>query len=167
MKTIRFALVTVGAIALVFAYATVRTTASAAPTGCDSFKGQLTETTVPSPNDPLGRLIGALSNGRVKGPMTSRFTAITPTADGGLQVATDEVYVPSAGQNLTGTGVMRLTPDPSSSGAYLADETLTITGGTGSLAGATGTISLTGTAVGLLSPPGVLDLSYRGSICIA
>src|SRR3954452_22025845 len=122
MKTIRFALVTVGAIALVFAYATVRTTASAAPTGCDSFKGHLTETTVPSPNDPLGRVIGALSNGRVKGHNTSRFAAITAPADGGFRVATDEIYVPSAGKNLTGTAVMRPTPDPSSSGAYLAEE---------------------------------------------
>ena len=35
------------------------------------------------------------------------------------------------------------------------------------ITGATGTIFFTGTLVGLLSPPGVLDLSYQGSVCTA
>jgi hypothetical protein len=168
MRTTRLVITAVGVLGLVLTLGVLKTNASAAQPGCDTVKGQLTETTVPSPNDPFGRTIGVLSGGRVKGPATSRFTSVVPTATpGGFHITTDEVFVPGAGQNLTATGDVALTPDPLSPGTYLADETLTITGGTGSLAGATGTISLSGTATGLLSPPGVLDLSYRGSVCTA
>ena len=52
-----------GVLGLVLTVGVVRTNASAPQPGCDTFKGQLTETTVPSANDPLGRTIGVLSSG--------------------------------------------------------------------------------------------------------
>lgn len=69
---------------------------------------------------------------------------------------------------LTATGVPTRTPVPGGPpGEFTVHVDLTITGGSGKYAGATGTIALEGEAHNLFGGPGVgtFNVIYRGSVC--
>ena len=127
---------------------------------CKHVRGSNVETIVPSPNDPLGRALGIV-NGVLNGAST---TVVTSLPDG-LHATSFDVFVTNGGDILTANGAVTFTPIPGSSSELTENATLTITGGSGKYAGATGTISLAGKAVFDSSGGGTFDLIYQGLVC--
>jgi hypothetical protein len=68
---------------------------------------------------------------------------------------------------LTATGAVTLTPIPGKPpGEFTENATLTVTGGSGKYAGATGTITLEGLAHNLFGPGlTTFNVIYQGSVC--
>jgi hypothetical protein len=135
--------------------------------GCQHVRGGITDTEIPSPNDPLGRVLGNV-DGVLNGAETSFLTSSTPDADGVLNATSFDVFVTNGGDMLTATCANTLTPVPGKPpGDSRENATLTITGGSGKYAEATGTITLEGRARNIFGGPGVgtFNLIYRGSVC--
>jgi hypothetical protein len=84
-----------------------------------------------------------------------------------LTATSFEVFLTNGGDMLTATGAATLTPVPGKPpGEFTENTTLTITGGSGKYAGATGTITVEGQAHSVFGPgPGTFDLIYQGSVC--
>ncbi len=79
-----------------------------------------------------------------------------------------DVFVTNRGDMLFGNGVVTLTPVPGKPpGEFTENEILTVTGGSGRYAGATGTITLEGQVHNLFGGPGAgsFNLVYEGSVC--
>jgi hypothetical protein len=143
-------------------------TAIEARANCQHVRGGITETVIPSPNDPLGRSMGNV-NGVLNGATTAILTSIAPPSPSGVLTATSfDVFVTNPGDVLTATGAPTLTPVPGQPPGEFTEHTiLTITGGSGKYDGATGTITLEGQAHNVFGGPGeaIFDLTYEGSIC--
>jgi hypothetical protein len=135
--------------------------------GCQHVRGGITDTEVPSPNDPLGRVLGNV-DGVLNGAETSFLTSSAPDADGVLNATSFDVFLTNGGDMLTATCANTLTPVPGKPpGDFRENATLTITGGSGKYTGATGTITLEGRGHNIFGGPGVgtFNLIYRGSVC--
>ena len=128
---------------------------------CQQVRGSDVETIIPSPNDPLGRTLGIV-NGVLNGASSALVNSTSPD---GLHATSLDVFVTNRGDILTATGAITLTPVPGSSNELTENATLTITGGSGKYAGATGTITLVGKAVFDSSGGGTFDVIYQGSVC--
>jgi len=128
---------------------------------CKNVRGSEVETIITSPNDPLGRTLGIV-NGVLNGVSSALVISTSPD---GLHATSFDVFVTNGGNILTATGDVILNPIPGSSSQLTENATLTITGGTGKYTGATGKITLVGTAVFDSSGGGTFDLIYRGSVC--
>ena len=147
-------------IALVMCLA-VLGTAIEARAECKHVRGGITSTSIPS-NDPFGRVLG-----NVDGVLNGASTAFI-TSNNGLNATSFDVFVTNGGDMLTATGAVALTPVPGKPpGEFTEKATLTITGGSGKYAGATGTIALEGQGHNVFGGPGVgtFDVIYRGSVC--
>jgi len=136
-------------------------TAIEARADCRHVRGGITETIIPAPNDPLGRTLGIVT-GVLNGASTAVVTSSSPD---GLNATSFDVFVTNAGDILTATGAVTLTPVPGSSSEFRENATLTITGGSGKYKGASGTITLEGRAVFDSSGGGTFDVIYQGSVC--
>jgi hypothetical protein len=137
-------------------------TAIEARAGCQYVRGGITETVIPSANDPFGRVVGNV-NGVLNGVSTAYVTSLTPSGS-----TSSDVFVTSKGDMLTGTGVVTLAPIPGAPpGEFAVHVTLTIDGGAGKYTGASGTITFEGQAHDLFGGPGVgtFDVVYQGSVC--
>ena len=141
-------------------------TAIAARADCRDVRGTDRETIIPSPNDPLGRVLGNV-DGVLNGASTAVITSVNPLPSGVLNATSFDVFVTNKGDMLTATGAVVMTPVPGKPpGEFTENTTLTITGGSGKYAGATGTITLEGEGHSVFGPgPGTFDLIYQGSVC--
>ena len=102
------------------------------------------------------------------GASTAFITSVNPLPSGVLNATSFDVFVTNRGDMLTATGAVTLTPVPGKPpGEFRANVTLTVTGGSGKYAGATGTITFEGQVHNFFGGPGVAtsDVIYRGFVC--
>jgi hypothetical protein len=131
--------------------------AAADPRGCQNVLGGFSEfviTPFGSPNDPLGRVV-LTAHGTINAVGTAILTTVGPgPTPGTLGATTRHVFLVSEEDQLTATGVAVFTPIPGTTN--VTDLlTLTITGGTGKFANATGTIVASGIGLNFFPlPPG-------------
>ena len=137
---------------------------------CKDVNGHAVATTIPAPNDPLGRTLGS-STGDLKASVSGFLTSLTPQPDGSIHVTSVEVWVLGPQDILIFTCKTTATPIPGAPvGTVSASTTETVVGGTGKFVGASGTLNLTGTGFNVFGPnagPGstYFDETYRGNIC--
>src|SRR5688572_19731881 len=122
--------------------------------------GSIAETRIASPNDPLSRWLGNVT-GVLNGASTFFVTGTPPN------VTSFDTFVTTQGDMLTATGLFRRTPIPGAPpGEFTVHVDLTITGGSGKYAGATGWMTFDGQMHNVFGGVGVatLDLVYRGCV---
>jgi hypothetical protein len=137
---------------------------------CQPVAGKISETII-SPfalNDPFGRTLGTVE-GVLNGSTTATITTFNPPPAPFivLNITTLNVFVTKGGDVLVGTGAGAFTPIPGKPPGEFTDSlTVTITGGTGKFAGATGTIVYSGEGHCVFGPGLVrFDFTYNGSVC--
>src|SRR5438874_6973683 len=153
-------------IALVMCLA-VLGTAIEARAECKNVRGGIAATAIPSPEAlprSLANVYGVL-NGANTGAITSFGQPPAPFIV--LTGTTSEVFLTNGGDTLTVTGAVTLTPVPGKpAGEFTENTILTVTGGSGKYAGATGTITLEGQGHSVFGPgPATFNLTYQGSVC--
>jgi hypothetical protein len=153
---------------------------TSAPSGaqsprCEVVSGDFTEfviTPFGSPNDPLGRVV-LVAHGTINGIGTAILTSVGPgPTPGTLGATTRHVFLETEQDQLSATGSAVFTPIPGSADVYDA-LTLTVNGGTGKYAVATGTINANGFGVNFFPlPPGpssanqsYFHFTLSGQIC--
>jgi hypothetical protein len=138
---------------------------------CHDVTGKAVWTLVPSA-DPLGRFVGP-TKGTLKAAATGALLSLAPNPDGSLHATSDNVWVVGSQDVIRFAGDATFTPLAGEPIGTVSDsETLTVTGGSGRYAGATGTITVTGIGYNLFGPnagPGstYFDLRYAGTVCRA
>jgi len=143
---------------------------SAKNANCKHVNGHAVWTLIPATNDPFGRVLGP-STGNLKGAVTTFLTSFTPQPDGSIHATSSDVWVVGAQDILAFSGSTTLTPIPSQPlGTVSESSVLTVVGGTGDFAGATGTLQVTGTGFNIFGPNAGLgntyfEVSYEGEIC--
>ena len=132
-------------------------TAVEARADCHQVRGSIAETRIPS-NDPFGRLLGTVT-GVLNGASTVFITSPPPN------VTSYDVFLTTAGDVLIATGVSApRTPVPGEPGEFISHVDLTIVGGSGKYAEATGTMTFDGRShTGTV--PQTVDLVYQGTVC--
>jgi len=129
---------------------------------CQNVSGTITETQIPAPNDPPGGRSLANVFGVLNGANTAVLTSVSQD---GLSATSLDVFLTTRGDVLTATGAATFTPIPGNSSDFRLFVTLTVTGGSGKYAGATGTLTYQGLAnVDAVGTFRVLA-TYRGSVC--
>ena len=162
----------VGATALIAARCVSASPALSGNDLCSNVTGKGVLTLVPSPNDPIGRVVGT-TTGALKAAATAFMLSLAPNPDGSLHVTSDSVWVLGPQDLLRLTADATLTPVADAPiGTVSSSETLTVTGGSGKYAGATGTIYVTGTGYSIFGPEAgsgssYFDLRYEGTVCRA
>jgi hypothetical protein len=137
---------------------------------CKDVKGHADSTTIPAPNDPLGRSLGP-STGDLQASVSGYLTSLTPQPDGTIHVTSVEVWVTGPQDMLVLTCKTAATPVPGAPVGTASTSTIeTVVGGTGKYVGASGTLNLTGTIFNAFGPnagPGSThgDSTYKGTIC--
>jgi hypothetical protein len=137
---------------------------------CQTMTGKAVWTVIPAPNDQLGRVLGQ-STGDLKASVSAFLTGVTPQANGSLTATSIDVWVMGPQDTLVFDGAVTFTPLPGAPVGTVADSlALTVTGGTGAYAGATGSLQVTGTGYNFFGPnagPGgtYAEVTYRGAIC--
>jgi hypothetical protein len=132
-------------------------TAVEARADCHYVRGSIAETRIPS-NDPIGRLLGTVT-GVLNGASTVFLTNPPPN------VTSYDVFLTTAGDVLIATGVSApRTPVPGEPGEFTSHVDLTVVGGFGKYAGATGTMTFDGRSHTGTVPP-TSDLVYQGTVC--
>ena len=160
----------IGAVALLLMIGSTGSTANAAGQHCQTVTGKGQWTLIPSPNDPIGRILGP-TTGNLKASVTATLLSLAPNPDGSLAATSSEIWVLGPQDVITFAGAATFTPVPDAPIGTVSDSlTLTVTSGTGQYAGASGTINVTGTGYNLFGPaagPGstFFDVRYRGNIC--
>ena len=133
-------------------------TAIEARADCKYIRGGIAETAIPSSNDPIGRLLGTVT-GVLNGASTVFLTTPPPN------VTSYDVFLTNAGDVLIATGVSApRTPVPGEPGEFISHVDLTIVGGFGQYAEATGTMTFDGVSH-TLTVPRTVDLTYKGTVC--
>jgi hypothetical protein len=128
---------------------------------CKNVNGHFVLTVIPAPNDPMGRVLGS-STGDLKAAI-SVFNTSPTTAVG--------VWVLGPQDILIFNGSFSATPIPGAPvGTISISATLTVAGGTGKFAGASGVVQSAGTGFNVFGPsagPGstYLEEKYKGNIC--
>ena len=131
-------------------------TAVEARADCHHVRGSIAETRIPAP-DPFSRLLGTVT-GVLNGASTVFITSPPPN------VTSYDVFLTTTGDVLIATGVPSRTPVPGEPGEFFTHVDLTVVGGFGKYAAATGTMTFdgrfhTGTV------PESADLVYQGTVC--
>ncbi|HEY5619774.1 MAG TPA: hypothetical protein VIK60_17670 [Vicinamibacterales bacterium] len=130
-------------------------TAVEARADCHYVRGSIAETRIPS-NDQFGRLLGTVT-GVLNGASTVFITSLTP-------VQSYDVFLTTSGDVLIATGVPTRTPVPGEPGEFISHVDLTVVGGSGKYAEATGTMTFDGRShTGTV--PQTVDLVYQGTVC--
>ena len=123
---------------------------------CHYVRGSIAETRIPS-NDQFGRFLGTVT-GVLNGASTVFITSPPPN------VASYDVFVTTAGDVLIATGVPSRIAVPGEPGEFITHVDLTVVGGAGKYAEATGTMTFDGRAhTGTV--PTTADLVYQGTVC--
>jgi hypothetical protein len=137
---------------------------------CKDVNGQAVSTTIPAPNDPLGRSLGS-SSGSLKGAVSGYLTSLTPQADGTIQVTSFEVFALGPQELLIFTCKTVGTPVAGVPvGTVNFSSIYTVVGGTGKYVAASGALKVTGTILNAFGPnagPGntYSESTYTGRIC--
>jgi hypothetical protein len=131
-------------------------TAVEARADCHYLRGSIAETRIPS-NDPFGRLLGTVT-GVLNGASTVFITSPPPN------VTSYDVFLTTAGDVLIATGVPTRTPVPGEPGEFITHVDLTVVGGSGKYAEATGMMTFDGRSHTTTVPP-TADLIYKGTVC--
>jgi hypothetical protein len=136
---------------------------------CSSVLGKITWTVIPAPNDPFGRVVGSVT-GSLKGSSSAIIQELVPDPRTGIIQTKDlDIFVLGKQDVLIGNSNAVFTPIPGQPGDFQDQQTITITGGTGRLAGATGTLYILGRGYNLGSPSPVGDtyftVDYYGQVC--
>jgi hypothetical protein len=137
---------------------------------CKDVNGHSVSTTIPAPNDPMGRSLGSYT-GDLKAVASDYLTSLTPQADGSIITTSVEVWVLGPQDMLVLTCKTNATPIPGAAvGTVSASTSYTVTGGTGKYAGASGSLRATYTGFNAFGPkagPGstYFDGRYEGNIC--
>ena len=137
---------------------------------CKDVSGHSVSTTIPAPNDPLGRSLGS-NTGDLKSSVSGFLTTLIPEPDGSIQATSVEVWVLGPQDMLVLTCKTNATPIPGAAvGTVSASTSYTVTGGTGKYAGASGSLRATYTGFNAFGPkagPGstYFDGRYEGNIC--
>ena len=131
-------------------------TAVEARADCHKVRGSIAETSIPS-NDPIGRLLGTVT-GVLNGASTVYITSRPP------HVTSFDVFLTTAGDVLIATGVPTRTSVPDEPGEFISHVALTVIGGSGKYAEATGTMTFDGRSHTGTVPP-TTDLVYEGTVC--
>jgi hypothetical protein len=137
---------------------------------CQDVNVHVVYTSIPAPNDPLGRSSGPIT-GDVQGAASSLITSVTPGPDGSAKATSLEVWVLGPQDILIFTCAATATPIPGAPvGTFSVSATFTATGGTGQFVGASGALNETGTIFNLTGPkagPGSTysDVNLKGNIC--
>ncbi|MFZ0431046.1 MAG: hypothetical protein WAO20_23235 [Acidobacteriota bacterium] len=143
--------------------------------GCTSVQGKFSEyviTPFGSPNDPFGRVV-LESKGTINAVGTAILTSVGPGDEPGTFAATTRhVFLVSVEDQLEAEGAAVFTPIPGTPDVYDV-LTLTVTGGTGKFAGASGEIVATGVGYNFFPlPPGpssanqsYFDFRLSGQLC--
>ena len=134
----------------------VAATAVEARADCQKVRGSIAETRIPS-NDPFGRLLGTVT-GVLNGASTAFITSPPPN------VTSYDVFLTTAGDVLIATGVPTRAPVPGEPGEFISHVDLTVVGGSGKYAEATGTMTFDGRSHTTTVPP-TSDLIYKGAVC--
>ena len=130
-------------------------TAIEARADCHIVRGSIAETNIPS-ND-LSRFLGTVT-GVLNGASTVFITSPPP------KVTSYDVFLTTAGDVLIATGVPTRTPVPGEPGEFISHVELTVVGGFGKYADATGTMTFDGRShTGTV--PTTADLVYKGKVC--
>ena len=142
---------------------------------CSKIRGKSTEVVIApfgSPNDPLGRTTIA-TQGVLVGGGTAILTSVGPGPSvGTLGASSRHVFVLSETDQLNATGILVFTPIPGTPNVN-SSLTLSVVGGTGKFANATGTIIATGTGYNFFPlPPGpssanasTFQYTLTGEVC--
>jgi hypothetical protein len=132
-------------------------TAAEARADCHKVRGSIAETSIPS-NDQFGRLLGTVT-GVLNGASTVFITSPPPN------VTSYDVFLTTTGDVLIATGVSApRTPVPGEPGEFISHIDLTIVGGFGKYAEATGTMTFDGVShTGTV--PRTADIIYKGIVC--
>jgi hypothetical protein len=161
---------TIGAIAAGIAMLLCAAPAMAGDSECRNASGKAVWTLIPAPNDPLGRVLGP-TTGDLKASVSAYLTSIAPQNDGSLHATSVETWVLGAQDVLVFAGDATFTPVPDAPIGTVADSLwLTVVGGSGKYAGATGTLHVTGTGYNVFGPnagPGstFFEVRYDGTVC--
>jgi hypothetical protein len=153
-------------VLLAIVAAALWTAAPAQAQTCTEVSGKFNEMILPAdsaPNDPAGRVLGNV-DGTLSGATTAFIVSIAPARDGGLRVATNNAFATLEGNLLFTSGVADWTFIQN--GFYQVDLTLTVTGGAGRYAGATGTIRVLGVGNNVGPGSGQFLHEYRGQVCV-
>lgn len=164
--------VAVTAAAMVAASAMATPALAEGKDGCHVAEGKAVWTLIPPSvapaSDPLGRVAGP-TTGDLKAAVTAYLTGISFEPDG-VHTTSVETWVVGPQDVLLFSGIELFTPIPGT--ADVVDKnTITVIGGSGKYAGATGTLDVTGTGYNFLPSPTpgstFFELRYRGTICIS
>jgi hypothetical protein len=130
-------------------------TAVEARADCHYLRGSIAETRIPS-GDQFGRFLGTVT-GVLNGASTVFITSLTP-------VRSYDVFLTTSGDTLIAIGAPVRTPIPDQPGEFNTHVDLTIIGGSGKYAEATGTMTFDGQGHTLTVPP-TADFVYKGTVC--
>lgn len=132
---------------------------------CTEVSGKFNEMILPAdsaPNDPAGRVLGNV-DGTLAGATTAFITSVAPILNGGLKVTTNNAFATLEGNLLFTRGAAEWTYIQR--GFYQVDLTLTVIGGAGKYANATGTIQVLGVGNNVGPGTGQFVQEYRGQVC--
>jgi hypothetical protein len=122
---------------------------------CQYVRGSIAETSIPS-NDQFGRLLGTVT-GVLNGASTVFITSRSP-------VTSYDVFKTTQGDTLIAIGAPTRTPVPGQPGEFITHVELTVVGGSGKYAEATGWMQFDGQSHTADVPP-TAELIYKGSVC--
>jgi len=137
---------------------------------CKDVSGKATWTLIPAPNDPLGRVLGP-TTGDLKAAVSAYLTSLAPQSDGTLKAESVETWVLGAQDIIQFAGVATFTPIANAPIGTVRDAlTLTVIGGSGDFANATGALQVRGIGYNIFGPgagPGssFFEVRYSGQIC--
>jgi len=137
---------------------------------CQQVQGQAIWALIPSPNDPIGRILGP-ATGDLQAAISAFLTSLQPQPDGTIETTSLEVWMLGAQDLIVFNGHAIFTPLAGQPIGTINDKnTLTIAFGTGKFAGATGTVEVRGTGYNIFGPnagpgKGFFQVSYSGNLC--
>jgi hypothetical protein len=123
--------------------------ADGAKSGCKTVRGRIIWTVIPAPNDPFGRVLGTVTGALNGGTSATILEPPTGGPDGVLHTHDLDVFAVGAQDILFGESRAAFTPIPGKPGTVQDSQTITITGGSGKFAKATGSLQIQGTGYNL------------------
>jgi hypothetical protein len=150
------------AVCGVLLVAAIEARANGEGAGCQRVRGKIAETRLlyanfGIPSSDASRLLGTVT-GTLRGASTVHLTSTAPP------VTSYDVFLTKSGDLLIAIGAPTRTPIPGQPGEFNTHVDLTVIGGAGKNAEATGTMTFDGVSHTGTVPPTV-DLAYTGTVC--